>query len=781
MKKIVLLSIALSFFSFAFSQTDTTATDDYLDMDLESLMNVEIVTASKSKQSLAESPAQMIVVTAQMIEDRGYHHLEEILHDLPGFDFDKTFGVNYSTTFMRGYRSDNSDRFILMFDGIIENDIWKQTTWMSRQYPVSQIKQIEVLYGPASALYGTNAFSGIINVITKQGEEVGDVNLVTSAGSWGRKNVEFSSGKQLTDNISYNITAKYFAQDDLHEWDDYNTIDGRDGNFSQSYLNDIGNELRYYVDGRVLKEDFNQDMPGENLGIHANVQIGNLKFTALNWEKKEMESYSYIPMKRSGRWTEWGEHNQGYMLSHEKEINEKISLSSKLSYRKHSLITSREGGNKYYTSPLTDTADVDYEHSQLINPADPTTYQLRPKGSVILDGDTTYYTGKVYTYELSTSELAIEELLSYNLSEKIMLMTGAKLSYINTQEDYAYALLEQDIQPSPRHLKKTIAGYAQAVVKPIEALSITLGGRYENQKNERNEGYDVLIPRLSAVYKLNENLVFRLQYAEAFQEADDWHKFATSSGERPYASPTLEPEKLKSYELGTTAKFGNALLLTGAAYYTQVSNFIESVDNTVENPYHGYTDGEHFENVDGGEVTIYGYELNFNSQITKDLYLNGNVSGAYNYGPADKMEQDADGNFQPVEGDDGEVEQDPNVLIGDIAPIKLNLGLLYNYKNKITFYPKVNYVAPKKTVNWREDLTNPIYRDIDGYAIVSININMKDMFGTVKGLDFNVKISNVMGATYYNPGYRSANGSKYPARVLQPGMNYMVGLKYAIK
>ena len=131
------------------------------DLSLEELMDLQVQTASKVKQNLNETPAATYVVTEYMIKAHGYHNLEEILHDLPGFDFNKSYGINYSTIFMRGYRSDNSDRFLLMFDGIPENDIWKQTTWISRQYPVSDIKQIEVVYGPASALYGTNAFSGI--------------------------------------------------------------------------------------------------------------------------------------------------------------------------------------------------------------------------------------------------------------------------------------------------------------------------------------------------------------------------------------------------------------------------------------------------------------------------------------------------------------------------------------------------------------------------------------------------------------------------------------------
>ena len=118
-------------------------------------------------------------------------------------------------------------------------------------------------------------------------------------------------------------------------------------------------------------------------------------------------------------------------------------------------------------------------------------------------------------------------------------------------------------------------------------------------------------------------------------------------------------------------------------------------------------------------------------------------------------------------------------LIGDMAPFKMNLGLLYNYKNKITIYPKVNYVSVKKTINWQGDPTvDPIFTEIEGYAIIGLNINVLNMFGVVKGLDFYLKIDNLTNKDYYNPGPRGADGVKYTARVQQPGMNMMAGIAY---
>ena len=228
-------------------------------------------------------------------------------------------------------------------------------------------------------------------------------------------------------------------------------------------------------------------------------------------------------------------------------------------------------------------------------------------------------------------------------------------------------------------------------------------------------------------------------------------------------------------------KFGTKFFFSGAVFHSIVTNFITEIENTPEKPFEGFDYGSHYENVDE-KATIYGYETSFNTQISKNIIINSNISGAWNYGNAPKMEKDANGVFQPVVDANGEKIMDEKVLIGDMAPIKVNFGILYNYADKISIYPKVNFVSVKKTINWRANpQTSPIFTEIQSYAIIGLNINFINTFGLVKGLDINVKLDNLTNETYYNPGARSANGTKYMARVLQPGFNFMAGLSYSLK
>ena len=131
-----------------------------------------VTSVSKAKEPLAEAPATVAVITGADIERRGYTDLEAVLRDLPGFDFSRRGGPSYSNIYQRGYRSIETNRTMLLIDGVEDNDLASSTAWLSRQFPLSNIDRIEVVYGPASTMYGANAFAGVINVVTKQPEQI---------------------------------------------------------------------------------------------------------------------------------------------------------------------------------------------------------------------------------------------------------------------------------------------------------------------------------------------------------------------------------------------------------------------------------------------------------------------------------------------------------------------------------------------------------------------------------------------------------------------------------
>ena len=96
----------------------------------------QVVSVSKKAENSNETPATVIVVTAEEIKTRGYTDLDAVFSDLPGFDVSRTRGATYSNIYQRGYRSRNTDRTLFLVDGVEENDLWSNIAYWGVQYHV---------------------------------------------------------------------------------------------------------------------------------------------------------------------------------------------------------------------------------------------------------------------------------------------------------------------------------------------------------------------------------------------------------------------------------------------------------------------------------------------------------------------------------------------------------------------------------------------------------------------------------------------------------------------
>jgi hypothetical protein len=121
-----------------------------------------------------ETPGMVIVITYQQIRARGYRSVFEILRDLPGFASKGGFGQSTMNLSLDGEQSQNNEKFLLFIDGVLEQDLWRRSIWLSYQYSVHFIKNIRIFYGPAAVRFGANAMSGVIFIDTKKAEDLAD-------------------------------------------------------------------------------------------------------------------------------------------------------------------------------------------------------------------------------------------------------------------------------------------------------------------------------------------------------------------------------------------------------------------------------------------------------------------------------------------------------------------------------------------------------------------------------------------------------------------------------
>jgi outer membrane receptor for ferrienterochelin and colicins len=181
------LCLVFFFFSspvFLISQVDSTKKMNMLlDYSLEELMNVEVVSASVSKQTLSAAPSTVLVITSQQIDERGYEELSDVLRDVPGIDLIHLHGYVPTYIYFRGMYGADNLRALLMIDGIPENNIAGTNNLAGPAYSLHNVERIEIIYGPSSSVYGANAFGGAINIITKKAETINGLKLQRGQGN----------------------------------------------------------------------------------------------------------------------------------------------------------------------------------------------------------------------------------------------------------------------------------------------------------------------------------------------------------------------------------------------------------------------------------------------------------------------------------------------------------------------------------------------------------------------------------------------------------------------
>ncbi len=133
----------------------------------EEVFEETVVTASRTAQSPLDAPNSTSIITEQDIRLSGITKIPELLRRLAGIDIMETTGSQTEVS-MRGFNQRLSNKVLVLVDGrSVYTDLLGATLWSDIGIAVEDIERIEVVRGPGSALYGADAFNGVVNIITK--------------------------------------------------------------------------------------------------------------------------------------------------------------------------------------------------------------------------------------------------------------------------------------------------------------------------------------------------------------------------------------------------------------------------------------------------------------------------------------------------------------------------------------------------------------------------------------------------------------------------------------
>ncbi len=163
------------------------ASDELADLPLEALMRIEVVSASRKPQRLADVPASMHVITAEDIRSSGARNLPEALRLVPGVDVAQLSGSRWAVS-TRGFTGRYANKLLVLVDGrSIYSPMFSGVLWEAERVPLDSIDRIEVLHGPAGSIWGSNAVNGVINIITRAASETQGNALDVSVGDGGHQ------------------------------------------------------------------------------------------------------------------------------------------------------------------------------------------------------------------------------------------------------------------------------------------------------------------------------------------------------------------------------------------------------------------------------------------------------------------------------------------------------------------------------------------------------------------------------------------------------------------
>lgn len=226
------------------------------------------VSATKISKKTAEAPNLVSVIGQKEIKEYGRMSLNDILYQLPGFapsqDYDRR------TVTSRGmYEGWNNNHLLMLVDGVQFNDSLYGTAYTWEIMPLNMVKNLEVIRGPGSALYGSNATNGVVSLNTYSGEDLkGETRIRVRAGDYGLRIFELLNGNK-GENVSYALSYTNYETNG-------NSYQSRDGSFREDIF---GFYQKFSVNDKKSNDYVFLKLEGE----------GKLKGLSLNYHRKKWD------------------------------------------------------------------------------------------------------------------------------------------------------------------------------------------------------------------------------------------------------------------------------------------------------------------------------------------------------------------------------------------------------------------------------------------------------------------------------------------------------------
>ena len=473
-----------------------------------------VITPSRTEKGLSDVPASVSVITKEDIKNSDAKTIPEAIKNLEGIYSYDTTGVGAGGTInMRGFYGGMSSHHLVLIDGMPQNKGEdKLVDW--DLIPVDNIERIEVLRGPASSLYGDNAMSGVINIITKKPSDA------SHAGA------SFSYGNYDTQNYT-------------------------------SYLSGTFNRLGYYLGlSSRLTRGFREHGDYENIQVYgkSNYSINdahNLRFSfdysaktqgTFPWALSEAQIAQNRRQAKPGTENDSNGANKFSLdLTHHWDLGTSSDLETAFYYR-------FEGRGSFYTSGASQNTTKEQNRAE-------NTFGLPIRLKTVLeifDMDHSFVIG----IDLERNDFGYEE---YNAP--FQNRRGLPTSNYDIARNKIGPYIQDEIKISD--VLKLIFGVRYDWVK------FNFDDR-RTESNSKDKAMSKVTPNCGIIFAYQEDSDLYGSFGQAFRTPAIGQMFTYASS----ANPDLKPEEAANYEVGLRHRFNEFLKTNVSLYWMELDNEI---------------------------------------------------------------------------------------------------------------------------------------------------------------------------------------------------------------
>lgn len=508
--------------------------------------------ATGMQQSIAKAPAVASTITAEAIEAMGATDIDEVLENIPGLHVNRSnIGHNPIYTF-RGIHSTYNPQVLILINGIPLTNLFqgdRGLIWGGM--PVKAIERIEVIRGPGSAVYGADAFAGVINIQTKTAKDINETMFSVNKGSFDTTVASFLYGGNWAD-FDVALSAEYLV------------TDGHQGRIDADAQTNL--DIAFDTDASLAPGNLN--LSRENVDLRLDISKGEWRFRSglqqrRNWGIGAGIAEALDPISR------YKSDRINADLTWEKELfNKDLHITTQISY----LSTTQELEENLIIFPpgvvLPDGPDETigpYPDGLIGNPEvweRHNRFNLTANYSGIdrhsIRTGVGYYHGDVYKVR-ETKNYGIDPATDLPLTPTSGLVDVSDTQYVFLSEDDRedYFIFLQDIWKFSRDWE------------------LTAGIRYDSYTDFGS----TTNPRLALVWSTTQKLTTKFLYSQAFR-APSFAETRAINNPIVLGNPDLDPETLESREIAFDYRASESLNLNMNVFQYQWTDIINFVPDT---------------------------------------------------------------------------------------------------------------------------------------------------------------------------------------------------------